>query len=342
MIPLDRSHVTYETRFDWLVARETDAAAGFIGSTTVAAILGWSTYAGPWDVWARVHAPDLVHMQNDTEDDDDDSILARGLAMEPLLWSEYRRKTGARVVEPGHLRVYSGRYGVSPDAFVEDPERGWGVGESKTVMLRHSHWVPREDTTIHGLGGLTAWPMPRAYLSQCLVMCAATGLPFCDLWAAVVIETDDPRCDISTDEFPAVRPHAIVRAARIRVIPSPEDIGALNGRVGAWVKRHIIDGEPPPIDDSRVCWLHSLGPDPAARVDKAEATEAQADHIRAYLEGRDTRKAGECNRETARSRLIASMSPHGLRSVYVRRDDGKRITATISRRGRLTITEPKT
>ena len=335
----------HDTRADWLAARGADIAAGFVGSTTVAAILGRSNYAGPWDVWARVHAPDLVHRENDDEEQDDDSILARGLAMEPILWQRYRDRFGAQVIEPGHLRCYSGRYAVSPDAFVEDPALGWGVGEAKTVMLKHSHWVPRVDGdtfTIHGLDRLTSWPMPRAYLSQCLAMCIGTGLPFCDLWTSIVIDVEDPRCAIASDEFPGARPHAIVRSARIRVIPTSEDLAALNARVGSWVRRHIVDGKPPPIDDSRTCWLHSLGPDPAALIDKAEATEEQADHIRAYLEGRDTRVTGESDRETARSRLIASMSPAGLRSVYVTRDDGKRITATISRRGRLTITEPKT
>lgn len=328
-------------RDKWLTARHADSRAGYVGSTDVAAILGWSRYAGPWRVWAARHATHLlepVRSDDEEEDDESDSILLRGLAMEPMLWRRFRQRYGLKVIEPGHIRVKRGRFAVSPDAFIFDPDLGWGVGESKTVMLAHSHWVPRNDEVIEGLDELTSWPMPRAYLGQCLSQALACGLPFCDLFVAVTIDVDDDRCSIATDEFPNVRPHAIVRSARIRVVPTPDDLRALKARLSEWVGRHLVEGKEPPVDDSRTCYLHHLGPDPAARVVKRRADGSEADLIAEYLEHRDSAKAATALQHKARVRLVKAMGD--VRSVYALTESGKRITATIGKRG-LTVREPR-
>jgi len=333
----------HPTREAWLASRRRDIARGYLGSSSVAALLGLSGWASPWDVHAaRWDTPGGVDLTDDIEPNEEDAdpsgVLARGLVMEPRLWAAYRDRYAAEVIEPGHLRVKRGKLGVSPDAFVHDPGRGWGVGESKTVLSYQAQWVPRHDEEVTDILKMTSWPCARQYLAQCLALCAATRLPFCDLWIAVVVPVEDPRCAIATDEFPEVRPHAIERTIRIRVVPTAADLHAFMGQVGAFYARHLLEpGNPPPIDASDACWLAQLGPDPATRQRRRDATEDEAAQIQAYLEARDAERAATTDKKTARARLVGLMGD--TKSVSVRDDRGGRITATISSNGRLGVRE---
>ena len=323
---------SYPDRAAWFSARRAGTAAGQIGSTDVAAILGWSKYRTAWDVF--------VAGLTDAEEDSSEPAehLARGLAMEPMLWALYRERYGVEAIEPGHIRVARGRFVVSPDSFVHDMALGWGIGEGKTVLWNHAHWVPYEDVVIEGLDALESWPMPRAYLAQCLSMCLACGLPFCDLWVAVVTPVEDQRCAIATEEYPDVSPHAIQRTVRIRVIPTRDDLVALVARLNGWVQRHLVERIPPPDDDSKACYLYHLGPDPADRVTYREAEPDEAEIIAEILQADDEKKAAENRWKQARARLVGAMGD--AKSVYVKTTAGNRIKATVSTRGVLTVKEP--
>ena len=327
-----------DSREAWLEKRRANIREGYIGSTTAAAMLGLSRFSGPWDVWANRW--DEYGAEPVQTEEDNSGVLSRGLAMEPMLLEAYAKDFGAEVLDPGHLRVIRGKFAVSPDALANCAELGWGVIETKTVMLSQAQWVPREHIQVDGLDGLTRWPMPREYLVQCLVMCCATGLPFCDLWVAVVIEVDDDRCAIATEEFPFARPHAVVRRVRIRVIPSAEDLALFKTALAEFYAAHLAaPGNPPPLDDSRACYLHQLGEDPASRKTKREATEQEAEIIAEILKEGDAEKAAKAEKNTSRAHLVQKMA--GMKSVWVKTTGGKRITATISTRGVLKITEPK-
>jgi len=249
---------TFPTRAAWLAARRNPHA---IGASEAAVALGVSPYSDPWALWER-----KVGRGEDDRTPEDVEALTRGNRWEPAVLAEYEDASGGRVVEPGahfgqrgHLVTLSNEafpwLRSSPDAFAVDR---WGVlghVEAKTALdgdawtddrgVIIDHWTDGSETLV-----------PAHYAVQAYVQLAVTGMPWNDLCALV--------------------PHRGWLAVRwVRLMRDEATQNALIEALAAWRSRHLVGGEPPPVDGSRACSRHlaRLLDPPKKRPSRAATSE---------------------------------------------------------------------
>jgi predicted phage-related endonuclease len=215
----------YSTREEWLAARG-------IGASDVAAILGLSPYARPFDLYARIV---LGCSQPDTPD------LARGRRRERAILTLYEDAEEVEVVTPRSVGAAAWQTvhpehpwaTCSPDGLVLREGTGieycgewarvdpaWGI-EAKTSRL------PREWGEPGDVRPGDPIPVPEGYYLQCQWSAWMLGLPRWDLIA-----------DILGEE----------RIYRIHADPDLQR--RLVERVSAWRERHLVGREPPAVDGS--------------------------------------------------------------------------------------------
>lgn len=187
-----------------------------IGSSSVGAILGLSPWAGPWDVWARMHG--LVESKKTFS-------TTRGHILEPAIGAHYAKLYNVEV-QKGPEYEESPILGAEPwmharpDFFVSDGKERWLV-EIKSTRSFNEHWgEPGTDN------------VPPYYAAQCVWQMAVTGDSRCDLAAFATL----------SDEF---------RIYRLNRDKALED--NIVGFVRDWHEKHIKGGEPPETDGSTAC-----------------------------------------------------------------------------------------
>ena len=186
-----------------------------IGSSDVAAILGLSPWASPWDAWCRLTG--LVPRYSEAAT----AAQARGHWMERALGEHYAAEAGI-AIWPGPAIGEPPLPG--PEAWMHDRPDFLALDraiEIKTTRRFDAAWGDPE------LG-----QAPAYYLAQCVWHAVCTGLERVDLVAYATID----------------------EAQRVYVLaPTARQRDRLVARVAAWRERHLVGGEPPPIDGSAGC-----------------------------------------------------------------------------------------
>jgi len=112
-----------ENREQWLGLRKQDVTASVAG-----ALLGVHEYSTPYALWALKSG--LIH-----EDPEESGPMKRGRLLEPVAVELLRELRPTWKIERGtvYLRDPDSRIGATPDVFVEDPDRGPGIVQLKSV-----------------------------------------------------------------------------------------------------------------------------------------------------------------------------------------------------------------
>lgn len=275
----------FRTREEWAEARRSPDT---LGASEVAAALGVHPQVEPWALWERkrgIATPDR-----------DAGVLARGNRWEAAVLAEYEDASGGRVVTPDALLglrrgpVILSRPGVpwlreSPDAFAYDGRTGeLGHVEAKTALHRDA-WTPEQGVIVERWADGCEALLPAHYAVQAYVQLEVTGLPWNDVCALV--------------------PQGGWLAVRwVRLLRDAETQGQIVEAADAWRQRHLIDGEPPPVDGSRPCnrFLARAFQARPARV----ATADEAARIRELAALRAQRKAIEARAEVLTNELVTA------------------------------------
>lgn len=313
----------------WLAARKERIAAGGIGSTTAAAILGLSPWRTPWDVWAAVHAPHLLEERKPS----DPRLLARGLALEGLADRLYREETGAETWGVDlHTTVTAGVLTVSPDAYVRSPA-GVGVAEYKVIQPWKRGGYPNGLLELRDMADLDAasvmgrWPVDRQYVVQCVTHLLASGLDYCDLFA---VFAQDVKVGAHVDGWDT--PVAVEDTARMRIWADGDMCATVAASIAAAHSRIVVEGAEPlehrppaPWDDKR---------DPLKG--KRDAEPGEVGMLAELAELTHRSKADKAQITILRARLRDTIADSGSAGIRAESTAGK-ITASVSAKGRLTI-----
>lgn len=198
-----------------------------VGSSDVAAILGLSPWAGPWDAWSRLTG--LVPRYDAT----DTKSQARGRMFEPAILTRYALEQGLGVM-PGP--PIGAPPLVGPEPWMHARPDGWAHPvvfpvspdmADRAVEAKSARKFDVDDWGPPGTDEVPSW-----YAVQVVWILAVTGLDRCDLAAYSAID-DDWR---------------VYHIARDRGIE-----GRVVARVRAWVERHVVGGAPPEVDGTEAC-----------------------------------------------------------------------------------------
>jgi hypothetical protein len=189
-----------------------------IGGSDVAAILGFSPYATPFDVWM-----DLQHGRRN----DGNKATDRGNRLEPALldwYSDTHHRITARQVEVEGAAPWMGGH---LDALAERR-----IVEAKTDA--RNIWAP-DGTIVEKWPETSEIPVPAYYASQAYWYLEITGAPALDF----VVLT-------GRLEFRVVT-----------LLPDPALQGRIRAKVEEWHRRHVVDGVTPDLDWSDAARRHA-------------------------------------------------------------------------------------
>jgi len=308
-LPLHRTE-TYATRDAWLAARAAMGSTLRIGASEVASILGVDgAYKSAWDVWAEKTGalPREAHTAAELRQ------LTRGQRWEAMVLSEYGELTGREthavgdaVGAPGGLVIV--RHAVeewatcSPDGLALDALSGWGLVEGKTDQLG-AGWASA-DTTLERADDYTEGLAPAPYVVQAYWQLETTGAPFVDLVCLL------PRYDLRV----------------IRILPDAGHQAHMLDTVGEWHRRHLLGGEPPPVDGSDACGRYLTARYPGLGRDMRPATVEEAVILRELAEVKAAKKAATEREKVLGHMLRASAGdsyglslPSGAKGLIIRK-----------------------
>lgn len=235
----------WPSRAAWLASRVDS-----IGASEAAMALGVSPYGTAWQLWERKRAPAAEKRAD---------VLQRGHRWEPAVLAEYADESGYTVLDPG--KACGGTSGQvvtlyrrelpwlreTPDAFAVDRAGGLGQVEAKTALRAHE-WAPEPGVVIDRWDDAHAELVPPHYAIQGYVQLIVTGLPWVDLCALV------PR-------------YGWLSVRWVRLQRDPETQTQITDALTEWWERHVVDGEPPPLDGSEPCnrYLAQKFPSPSGK-----------------------------------------------------------------------------
>lgn len=262
----------------WLAARRKG-----IGGSDVAALLGLSPWAGPFEVW-------LDKTGQAPLDSGETTAQRRGRLMEEPVARMYAEITGYTVAPPSETIGGAHREGSaqwmlgSPDRIVYPAEVGLPFGlECKTSRYPDDAWGPdRSEVT----GKDAQHVMPVTYALQCLWYMEVTGLARWDL-AVLFMATDD---------------------LRIYTIHRDPNFGAaLVAKCGEWWQHHVAEGNAPSLDGSHgaAAWILAQNPHPRAPLRQAQPHEEAL--LAEYQEALTAEKAAIERRETLEVHVKAAV-----------------------------------
>lgn len=269
--------IVYANRDLWFDDARVGPPHYTIGASTVSAVLGMSPWKSPWEVWfehreKRIQQPETVAQR-------------RGNRLEPVLATWYQQEKTKLKVDRSLCRVWADApewLAVSPDGLIG----GEGVLEIKTSYSPEG-WATEDEVITDCVNerGL----VPDHYLVQGLAQLAATRREYIDWYVGIQ----------DRQEFIATR--------RIRMLAEPHEglMNRLVRAVGEWRERHLVRGEPPPIDESGACnaWLAEIERKPVSRP----ATDQEAALIAEYVEIKRRSKADEERLDALKNLILGSM-----------------------------------
>ena len=279
----------FRDRDGWLATRREG-----LGASEVAALLGESPFAGPWDVRAAKDGGPEVKDHDDAPEgetglDVSDPKL-RGQILEPLVGTLYSAATGRKHLAigdalglPGHIAVT--RHATEPwlraslDATVYDDELGEGVGEWKTSRDSYK-WGP-SGAVLDGTLPAFDRVVPTHIGIQALVQLAVTGLAFCDVGVLT----------------------GGLAFRWFRVLRHEPTLDALVRVTGDLYHRQIVGPEFPDLDDSEACVRACRARLAENRTKSRRATVEETEWIYALVAKRDAETAANA----ARARILAAV-----------------------------------
>jgi len=286
---------SFRTRADWLASR---AAPDVIGASEAAMALGVSPYGTAWSLWESKR-PERQPKRGPQ--------LARGHRWEPAVVAEYADESGYTTLTPaeacgrplGSIIVLAHPEAPwlreSPDAFAVDPHTGeLGHVEAKTAMRAHE-WAPEQGVVIERWEDSHTELVPAHYAIQGYVQLAVTRLPWVDLCALV--------------------PHRGWLGVRwVRLMSDVDTQGAIVETLSAWRERHLVAGDPPPVDGSAACNRYLARRFPAGkRKPERIATDDELDLMRRLYEARQAEKCAKRAGDRLRNLLIERAEGYRLR-----------------------------
>tara|TARA_R110000824_G_scaffold361495_3_gene549420 strand:+ start:622 stop:1695 length:1074 start_codon:yes stop_codon:yes gene_type:complete len=187
-----------------------------IGSSSIGALLGLSPWAGPWDVWSRIHGLTESKGSLATE---------RGHILEPAIGAHYGRLNKVEITkgpeyEEDPILGPEPWMHARPDYFVSSGDGRWLL-EIKSTRKFDDKW-----------GKPNGNDVPPYYAAQCVWQMAVTGDTRCDLAAFATF----------TDEY---------RSYRLQRDEKLEE--SIIGYARNWHEKHIQGGAPPEVDGSKAC-----------------------------------------------------------------------------------------
>lgn len=248
------------SRDQWLAARRRG-----LGASDVAAILGFSNWHSPWQVWAEktgTWAPD----------DAPSEASDLGNDLEPWILQQAGERLGVTV-------------GRSPHRLYAHPEHGWRMAspdgttstgtlvEAKTAGLAGGFGVPEgwsEDTVPLGYELQVRWQMHVTGRDQVVIAALVANLGF--------------------------RLYPIDRDLTVE-----NDMVA---QVSEWWQRHIVAGEEPPLGANDADAIKSLYPAASGGQIDLDATDAPTLLMR-YREARETEGRAKRSKEEAGTAIKA-------------------------------------
>lgn len=320
----------YASRADWLEARKARIAAGSIGSTTAGALLGVSPWKSKWDVWAGVHARHLL-----SDDGSDSRLLARGLALEPLVDQLYRDRMQATTFGVSEHMTIGHSDGVlvsSPDAFSQSMD-DVGVAEYKVVQPWNADFWPAEDIEVRTLADLDAassmgrWPIARQYVVQGFVHLLCSRLDFVDIFAVFAKDVE-----LGYDVEGWDKPIAVEGTASIRIWRDDKTLAAVHAAITAAHKEIIIDNNEPTDCRPPAPWDSARDP----LTGKRDATEDERSVLAEIAQLTAKTKANKSRLDHLRADLRDRIADSGVKAIGVESTAGK-ISASIAKSGRFTI-----
>lgn len=286
----------HATRDEWLAARTVNHG---IGASTATAILGLSSYRGPWAVWAERTRGGSV---------EPNPAIIRGQVLEPIVGRVWASLQG----EP--IALYD-------NAIARHPEHPWfyfspdGIRQSKDgpipVEIKTSRWDK-------------SWPstpvidprtpeLRRDYVWQPIVQACVIGAPRAELLGCLF---DHDTCSL----LDSLCWNAWERGDVAGAVPVLEDIVRMRGdfrlhtihvpdgvrermvvRLGDWRDRHLVNGEEPPYDGSSQYIDDATTSRGNERDELPPGTPDVDAAVRAWLEAKGKGKAQE---EAARNVVI--------------------------------------
>jgi putative phage-type endonuclease len=236
-----------------------EARKGGLGGSDISAVLGFSTYNSPWEVWAEKTG--VRSWQ-----DEGSEAANLGVELEPWLIAKAARILGVDVVQPA-FRTYAHpqhRWRTcSPDGVTADGR----LVEAKTAGLQSGFGIPKgwED------GGI-----PLGYEFQCR-------------WSLHVM--DAARIEL----VGLVAGMGVQRRSIVRDLAIEADMVE---QVSDWYAKHIVGGEEPPLAAVDNETLARLYPRPNGEVVDLDDTDA-VELWMAYRAARDAEKQAKSAKETA-------------------------------------------
>lgn len=211
-----------------------EARKAGLGGSDISAVLGFSTYNSPWEVWA-----DKTGIR--TWQDEGSAAAALGVELEPWLIGKAARVLGVEVVQP-EFRTYA------------HPQHRWrtcspdgisplGLIEAKTAGLQSGFGTPK---------GWDDGGTPLGYEFQCR-------------WSVHVM--DSPRIDL----IGLVAGMGVQHRTFLRDLTIEAD---MVDQVAEWHRRHIVGGEEPPLGAIDNDVLARLYPQPNGEVVDLDGTDA--------------------------------------------------------------------
>ena len=242
---------------DALASQAYEATPRRIGGSDVAAILGFSPWATPWDVWNDMRFG---------RSSENTAVTERGNRLEPVLldwYHDHHHPILERQLEITGLEPWQGGH---LDARAE----GSRIVEAKTDAV--NFWAP-DGTVVERWPEGEETPIPAYY--------AAQGYWYLELTQAVA-------CD-----FVVLTGRLDFRV--VTLLPDHRIQGAIRSQVAAWYQRHVQEGIQPTVDWSAAARAHASRVLPEGKK-LAIATPAEAALVQTYakiaqeLKGLERRK----------------------------------------------------
>ncbi|GAB7044921.1 YqaJ viral recombinase family protein [Catenuloplanes indicus] len=241
-----------------------------LGGSDISAVLGFSAYRTPWDVWAEKTGT------RSWADDDATAASNLGTALEPWLIGQATLLVGQTVAQTPY-RMYAhpvhGWRLCSPDGETADGR----LVEAKTAGLASGWGTPK---------GWDDGAVPLGYEFQCR-------------WSMHVM--DRPAVEL----IALVAGMGLIRRTIWRDLAVEDDMVE---QVAAWRAIHIEDGVEPPLGAVDNKALAALYPVPNGKETDLDGTDAEELHA-AYLAARDAEKAAKQAKEAAGAALKKILGP---------------------------------
>lgn len=296
----------YDTREGW--------ERGRIGNHRIGASIVSRILTAPWEALETLTGEAAPHDAATLR------AFARGHRWEAMVLAEYAATKNVVALDAGSAYGFPGSLVIvshpahewaccSPDAVTVDPDLGPGLVECKTDAGGMG-WA-EEDCTLRTAADYHSGLAPSGYVTQAYWQMAVTGVPFCDLVCLL--------------------PRYALRI--VRVLADPDTHADLLSTVGEWRERHLVRGEPLPVDGSEACTRALTRRFPGATgKDLRAATAHEAAMVRRYAGVKAEIKRLEADADQLRNEIA-----EGLGDAYGLSLGGKEKALLIPTKGRTTV-----